>query len=91
MGFIKNLLAKFAGKKLAQELDLREGLVENKKWWTSKTVWSDVLTVVVGLWGVLQPVLVDYGVNLPTIPPVLLTLLGAMGIHGRVTATKTIG
>ena len=49
-----------------------------------------MLTVVVSLWGVMTPILADHGINLPAIPPLLLTFLGAMGIHGRVTASKPI-
>ena len=92
MGWIKNLLAKVAGKKIAKELELKEGpMGDSKKWWESKTVWSDVLTGFVGVWGVATPILSGYGIHLPEIPPIVLTLLGAMGIHGRVTATKPIG
>ena len=91
MGWIKNLAAKLIAKKIAKNLDLQEGKMEDgKKWWKSETIWSDVLTVVVSLWGVMTPILADHGINLPAIPPLLLTFLGAMGIHGRVTASKPI-
>ena len=91
MGWLKNLVAKIVAKKVAKNLDLQEGKMEDgKKWWQSKTIWSDVLTTLVGVWGVAAPVLADHGVNLPPIPPVLLTFLGAMGIYGRKVATKPI-
>ena len=92
MGWLKNLAVKLFAKKVAKDLDLKEGPMDGaKKWYKSKTIWSDVLTVVVGLWGVLDPVLASHGVNLPTIPPLLLTVLGGMGIHGRVTASQKLG
>lgn len=89
---LKTFFAKMIGRKISKELELTEGPVdEKKKWYKSKTVWSDILTAFVGVWAVVQPVLVNYGVTLPDIPPIALTVLGAMGIHGRITAEKKIG
>ena len=89
--FLKNLFLKLAGKKMAADLELKEGPVEDsKKWYQSKTVWSDVLTVLLGVYAVTSPVLASHGVHVPEIPGWLLTVLGAMGIHGRVTADTKI-
>jgi len=91
MKWLDNLLAKFVGKKIGKQLDLTEGPMETSKpWWKSQTIWSDVLTIVAGVWPLLQEVLAGHGINLPAIPGYLLTLLGAAGIHGRITANKTL-
>lgn len=88
---IKNFIAKMIGKKIAKDLKLEEGNMEKKKWWQSKTIWSDVLTVVSGIYAVLTPVLAAHGHTLPEVPGWLIALLGGVGIHGRVTADSKIG
>lgn len=89
--WLKNLILKVAGKKAAKALDLQEGPMDSKKWHQSKTIWSDVLTIVTGVYAIVAPVLAAHGHNLPPIPGWILTVLGGMGIVGRATATTTIG
>lgn len=89
---LKNFLLRIAGKKLAKNLELTEGKMDDKKkWFQSKTIWSDVLTGLLGVYAVVSPILATHGVTLPPVPGWLLTVLGAMGIHGRVTADSKIG
>lgn len=92
MAFLEDLFLKIVGKKIKAKLDLQEGSMDGtKKWYQSTTIWSDVATGVIGVWAVITPLLATHGVNLPAIPGWLLTVLGAIGIHGRMTADKTIG
>lgn len=93
----KEILVRLFISKVKDGLDLQEGTpMENgKAWYKSKTIWSDVATVLVTLYVTVQAVLVShYGVHLPEIPAWLLTVLGTTlgvtGIAGRVTATETI-
>lgn len=90
---LKNFFLKLAGRKLAKDLKLTEGTTmdEKKPWYKSKTIWSDVLTGLMGVYAVASPILATHGITLPAIPGWLLTILGAMGIHGRVTADTKIG
>lgn len=67
---------------------------EKKVWWKSKTILSDILTILLVLYGGLVTVLAGHGINLPAMDsPVfgfVLTILAGMGIHGRVTSTGKI-
>lgn len=59
-----------------------------KAWFKSKGVWAGVLTVVFGIYAVVQGQF-----NLPDITsflPFIFTLLGAFGIYGRVKADGKI-
>ena len=91
MGWIQNLVAKIAAKKIEKKLNLTEGPVETKKWWTSKTMWAGVVTALLGLYELAKPLAEQFGHPLPQIPGVVFTFLGALGVYGRATATKTIG
>lgn len=62
-----------------------------KPWWRSETIWSDVLTVVMAIVGVLDTYITHGKIVSSPIYATILTLLGAMGIHGRVTAETKIG
>lgn len=92
MNWIKNLLAKFAGKSVAKKLDLKEGNmsegVNAKPWYKSKSVWNGIVVVLVGLY---EGVKMNINPALPEIPGWLLTFLGAAGIYSRVVATQAIG
>lgn len=61
-----------------------------KKWFQSKTIWSDVLTIALALYGGAVSVGAAHGVNLPPISgPIFSTalgILGTLGIYGRATA-----
>ena len=59
-----------------------------KAWFKSKGVWAGVLTVVFGVYAVIQGQF-----NLPDITsflPFIFALLGAFGIYGRVQADGKI-
>lgn len=66
-----------------------------KKWFKSKTIWSDILTIALALYGGAVLVAQNHGVTLPSIEsPIFVTalgILGSLGIVGRVSATKAIG
>lgn len=66
----------------------------NKSWWQSKTVWSDVLTILLGIYASVTPVLATHGINLPPTTSgflaVALSVLGGLGIYGRTSANTTI-
>ena len=63
--------------------------MEIKSWWKSKTVWSDILTLIMAILPAIDNV---YGTHITTNPAYStgLALLAAMGIHGRVTADSVI-
>lgn len=90
---LKNLLAKIAGKKIAKQLELQEGPMEDtKKWYKSKAVLSGIVTVLVAVYQTVDTSLMpQLGGDLPDIPAIVFTVLGAMGIYGRLSADKKIG
>lgn len=93
MGWIKNLVGKFVGKKIANGLKLEEGkpMEEGKKWYQSKTVLAGITTVLLGAYDLARLNLApSLGWNLPEIPSVVYSILGGIGIYGRVTASKPI-
>lgn len=66
--------------------------MDKKKWFKSKTVWSAVVTGLIGIYEVVKTqVAPEIGFSLPAIPPILLTILGALGVYGRISAEKKIG
>jgi hypothetical protein len=90
---IKELLAKIIGKKISEKLDLTEGTpMENgKPWYKSKSVLTGIVTVIVGTYEAVAISLApQMGWSLPAIPPLIFTLLGALGIYTRVVANTTI-
>lgn len=91
MGWLQNMAARFAGRKIGKQLT--EGPMEEKKaWFKSKTVWTGILTVVIAVYQSASPALAgSFGVHLPAIPQWLYAFLGAAGIYSRVTADTKIG
>lgn len=91
MGFLKNLAAKMAGKRIAKELKLEENMDSEKKWYKSKTVLSAIVAVLIAVYNSvgesLAPVV---GWTLPPIPDWVFAFLGALGVYGRVSASATI-
>ena len=82
-------LAKHLDKKLFGGKKQMNGTT--KKWWQSKTIWSGIITIVITVYNTVRPLLLEnFGVNLPEIPSWIYTILGAIGIYGRVTANKGI-
>jgi len=65
--------------------------MENKKWYESKTIWSGIISIVIAIYNTVQPLLSQFfGINLPVIPDWIYTVLGSLGIYGRITANKEI-
>ena len=65
-------------------------VVQSKSWWESKTVWSDVLTIFMALAPAVDQIW-HTGITTSPFYAQGLMLLGAMGIHGRITADTKIG
>lgn len=88
MKWIYQLLGKFAGSKLK----LQEGLpVDGKPWYKSKTILSDVVTILVVAYGAAASGLsVHLGHPLPPIPEWVFAILGGIGIYGRASAETQI-
>lgn len=93
MGWIKNILARSAGKKIAKQVGLKEdGDMETKPWIKSKTVWAGVLSVAIAVYNAArEPLGSQFGVNLPIIPEWIFALLGGLGVYGRAAANTKIG
>ena len=65
--------------------------MESKPWYKSKTLWSDIVTVAVGIVGLVDAHFT--GGKIATSPAygIVLTFLGAVGFYGRKTADTKIG
>lgn len=88
----KNLIAKIAGKWLARKVNLTEGaLVDKKKWYQSKTIWSDVATILMAIVAFVDVNFTDGKIVTNPLYQGFLAILGAMGIKGRASADKQIG
>lgn len=88
---LQKLFASLAGKFIAKRLNLKEGQMDSKKWFESKTVWANVVTVLFGIYALVQTNLApQFNWTLPAIPGWLISFLGAIGVYGRVTADKSI-
>jgi hypothetical protein len=65
--------------------------MKTKKWYESKTIWSGIIVIFTAVYNTVRPPLEQYfGVYLPEIPDWVYTILGALGIYGRVVANKKI-
>lgn len=68
---------------------------QTKPWWTSTTIWANLITAILGVLvaaGVVsQEFSASIGANLNTLLGVAFTLLGSLGLYGRLGATKQIG
>ncbi len=89
---LDTMLAKLAGKYIAVRLDLKEDreMDGTKKWYQSKTMWSDFTTIAVAAVGFAD--LHFMGGKIATNPAyqVVLAALGAIGLYGRANATQEI-
>jgi len=91
---LKNVVYRMIGKKIAKKLELKEGSpMENKKpWYQSKAVLAGIVTVLIGTYESTRLTLApQLGWELPEIPPFVYTVLGAIGIYGRVSANTKVG
>ena len=65
--------------------------MEKKKWYQSQTIWSDIVTLLTAIPGVLSMfgfVDSDLAVKIST---AICILAGSVGIHGRVNSNTKIG
>lgn len=63
--------------------------MNTKKWWTSKTIWAGIITALIGA---AQTIGLQFGFDLMAHPiaSMILSVLGVLGIYGRVSATTSI-
>lgn len=62
-----------------------------KPWYTSKTIWSDIVTVGLAGLGIADKYVTHGQITGSPFYGMALTFLGAMGIYGRVNADTKIG
>lgn len=88
----ENFMAKIAGKFAAGKLNLQEGaLMPTKPWYSSKTVWSDIVTILLAILGFVDKTWTGGHIVSSPFYSMVLAFLGAMGIYGRTTADTKIG
>jgi len=59
-----------------------------KVWYKSKGMWAGILTVVFGIYAVVQA---QFGLfDITAYLPIIFTVLGAVGVYGRKEATGKI-
>lgn len=88
----ENFFAKLAGKTLAAKMNLEDGKMdETKPWYKSKTIWSDVVTIVLSVVGFVDAYFTHGKITQSPFYNLTLTVLGGMGIYTRANATTKIG
>lgn len=93
---MKSILAKFLGKYLESKAELYDGTPDSgKAWYKSKTILAGIAIFLRGIYEGASQLAVTSGKSpLPPIPPVvdslLISLLGATAIHGRINANMPI-
>lgn len=94
-GKLPDFLYRFIGRRLAKKVNLiddsKEKLMENKPWYKSKTIISDIVTILIALYTTIGATLAPHlGWTLPAIPEWVFIVLGSIGIYGRVNADTSI-
>lgn len=89
---MKKFIAWIVGKVVSKNLRLEDGPMTDKKpWYKSKGVITGIVTVLVGTYETVKVALApQVGWSLPDIPPVLYTILGALGVYARAAAKTTL-
>lgn len=89
---LENVMIRLAGRYMKRKIGITEDKMEgNKKWWKSKGILTAITVVLVSIYEIVDAQLGPaIGFNLPDIPAVVFTLLGALGIYTRKIATKKI-
>lgn len=82
--WIPNFVINFIGHKLGTNLE--DKMDGTKPWYTSKNLWSNVVSGLIGIYLSL----IAGGVHLPAIPPWIVTILSAIGVYTRVIATDKL-
>lgn len=88
--WIPDFAIKMFGRNVASKLNLQEGTMPSKPWYTSKTIWSDVVTILLAILGFVDKTWTGGHIVSSPFYSMALTFLGAMGLYGRATATTTI-
>lgn len=65
--------------------------METKKWYMSKTIWSDIATIAVSIVGLVDVHFTGGKIATNPFYQTALGLLGGAGIYSRVNATTKIG
>ena len=69
--------------------------MDKKRWYQSKTIWTSIVTGIVGVYEVVQPILAGHGINLPATNGAamgtVLAILASLGVYFRKTTTSVIG
>ena len=87
--WIPDFIVKMLGKKLGKSL-MEDSLMPTKPWYQSKTVWSDIVTILLAILGFVDKTWTGGHIVSSPFYSMALTFLGAMGIYGRTTSTTTI-
>lgn len=85
MNWIPDFILKIFGHKIADKLHLEDKMDGTKPWYTSKNLWTGVITSLLGLYASLGGQF-----HLPVIPDWIYTLLGTIGVYTRVVATDKL-
>jgi len=86
MNFIRKWILKSMGKEIGSELKLKEGNMDGtKKWWQSKTIWAQIVTLVISIIQVVKPEWLTTEIYLS-----IIAILQGIGIYGRVSADTTL-
>jgi hypothetical protein len=88
---IPGFLIRFGARQVSKQLDLQEGPMQTKMWFKSKTMWSDIVTVLVGIAGLVDTHFMEGKIATSPAYGVILTILGSMGLYGRAKADTKIG
>jgi len=89
--WIPDFVLKMIGRNVAGKLNLTEGTpMPSKPWYTSKTLWSDVVTILLAILGLVDKYVTGGHITASPFYSMALTFLGAMGIYGRTNATTTL-
>lgn len=85
-GKLPDWMYRFAGREISMKLNLKEGQVDSKKWYQSKTVWAAIVGVILGA---VQPISSAFGHPI-VVPSWVLEVLGGMGLYGLRTGSTPI-
>ncbi len=86
-GKLPNWIYRFAGRRIADKIDLQEGnAMETKRWYQSKSVWTAIIGAILGA---VQPISLAFG-NPIVIPAWVFEVLGGLGLYSLRTGEKII-
>lgn len=88
--WIPDFVVKMFGRNVAAKLNLQEGAMPTKPWYQSKTIWSDVVTILLAILGFVDKTWTGGHIVSSPFYSMALTFLGAMGIYTRANATTIL-